>query len=75
VVGFGGPDMILEEGHAVGELTSRVRLPGWETTLALGRLNTAHFRGGDLHIVVSGKAWPLVPRNSAWQAALQGFSA
>ena len=38
-IGFGAHDVILEAGHTVGELSSRVRLPGWPATLALGLLD------------------------------------
>lgn len=70
LLGFGAHDIILDEGRPVGELTSRVRLPGWEATLALGRLDATRWRGQSLQTVVGGATWPLAPRDSAWQAAI-----
>jgi 4-methylaminobutanoate oxidase (formaldehyde-forming) len=69
LAGFGGRDVILERGRAVGEITSRVRLPGWESTLALARLDADLGHGLELQTVIAGGTWPLQPRESAWAAA------
>lgn len=71
--GFGGREVILEGNRHVGELTSRVRLPGWSATLALGLLDSARWQGGALAAVADGKVWPLVPRATSWQQALGRF--
>jgi glycine/D-amino acid oxidase-like deaminating enzyme/glycine cleavage system aminomethyltransferase T len=70
LLGFGAHDVILDAGRPVGELTSRVRLPGWPTTLALGLLDPACWHGGAVAAVADGKIWPLEPRRTSWQAAL-----
>jgi len=63
--GFGAQDVILEEGRPVGELTSRVRLPGWPATLALGLLDPAQWQGGAVAALAEGGVWPLVPRQTS----------
>ena len=35
LVGFGSQEVVLQKGRTVGELTSRVRLPGWPSALVL----------------------------------------
>jgi glycine cleavage system aminomethyltransferase T len=71
VPGFGAHDVILEAGRAVGELTSRVLLPGWSTAWALGVLDRARWQGAGLTAVADGRLWPLDPRSTRWQAALR----
>ena len=61
-IGFGAHDVILEAGRTVGELTSRVRLPGWPATLALGLLDRERWNGGALSAVADGSVWPLEQR-------------
>ena len=65
-LGFGTGEVILEGGRTVGELTSRVRLPGWPATLALGLLNTNVPVSGVLVAVAAGRRWPLEPRITSW---------
>jgi 4-methylaminobutanoate oxidase (formaldehyde-forming) len=65
-IGFGAHDVILEAGRTVGELTSRVRLPGWPATLALGLLDRERWTRGALSTVADGAAWPLEPRRMGW---------
>lgn len=66
-IGFGAHDVILEGGRTVGELTSRVRLPGWPATLALGLLDRERWKGGALSAVADGAVWPLEPRGMRWE--------
>ena len=63
-IGFGAHDVILEGGRTVGEITSRVRLPGWPATLALGLLDRERWKGGSLSAVTDGTVWPLEPRRT-----------
>jgi glycine/D-amino acid oxidase-like deaminating enzyme/glycine cleavage system aminomethyltransferase T len=65
-IGFGAHDVILEAGRTVGELTSRVRLPGWPATLALGLLDRERWTRGALSTVADGAVWPLEPRRMGW---------
>ncbi len=65
-IGFGAHDVILEAGRTVGELTSRVRLPGWPATLALGLLDRERWKRGALSAVADGTVWPLKPRGMSW---------
>jgi glycine cleavage system aminomethyltransferase T len=61
-IGFGAHDVILEAGRTVGELTSRLRLPGWPATFALGLLDRERWKGGALSAVADGAIWPLEQR-------------
>ena len=70
-LGLFSGDVILQGGRAVGELTSRMRIPGWESTLALGRLELDCPPFSRFETVVDGKTWPLVQRDGAWQDALR----
>jgi glycine cleavage system aminomethyltransferase T len=67
---FGSREVVLHRGTVVGELTSRVRLPGWPMTLALGLLDPRRWQGGasdaELQTVAGGKRWPLTMRDTAW---------
>ena len=63
-IGFGAHDVILEAGRTVGEITSRVRLPGWPATLALGLLDRERWRRGALSAVADGTVWPLELRRA-----------
>jgi glycine/D-amino acid oxidase-like deaminating enzyme len=65
-IGFGAHDVILEAGRTVGELTSRVRLPGWPDTLVLGLLDRERWNRGALSAVADGTVWPLEPRRMGW---------
>jgi glycine/D-amino acid oxidase-like deaminating enzyme/glycine cleavage system aminomethyltransferase T len=71
LLGFGARDAILDQGRLVGEIVSRVRLPGWPTALALGRLQTDRAATASLETLVAGKRWPLALRTSAWQSILE----
>jgi glycine/D-amino acid oxidase-like deaminating enzyme len=71
LLGFGARDAILDRGRPVGEIVSRVRLPGWPAALALGRLETDRAATASLETLVAGKRWPLAPRASAWQSILE----
>jgi len=70
-MGFGRHELILDQRRVVGEITSRVRLPGWQATLALGRLDGARWHGQPIETVVDGLTWPLELRASAWRAATE----
>jgi glycine cleavage system aminomethyltransferase T len=70
-VGFGGREAILCSRRTVGELTSRVRLPGWPATLALGLLDPEQWTGEPVETVACGKSWPLVPRATRWSTYFQ----
>jgi 4-methylaminobutanoate oxidase (formaldehyde-forming) len=61
-VGFGEPEAILAGGRAVGELTSRVRLPGWPRTLGLALVDPATPAGAELEVVAGGRRWRLESR-------------
>jgi len=65
---FGTGETILGRGRTVGELTSRVRLPGWHATLALGLLDSDDWAGPELEVVAAGKRWPLMSRETPWNA-------
>ena len=69
--GFGAREVILDDGQAIGELVSRARLPGWQASLSLGRVQAPRWRGQTLQTVAGGQTWPLSPRRSAWDAALR----
>lgn len=76
---FGSREVVLCRGTVVGELTSRVRLPGWSSTLALGLLDPRRWQRGvsdvDLETVAGGKRWPLTLRNTAWTTHLASRAA
>ena len=67
---FGSREVVLCRGTVVGELTSRVRLPGWPSTLALGLLDPRRWQRGasdaDLETVAGGRRWPLALRDTDW---------
>ncbi len=67
---FGSREVVICRGAVVGELTSRVRLPGWPATLALGLLDPQRWQpgmaGAELETVANGRRWPLVLRETAW---------
>jgi glycine/D-amino acid oxidase-like deaminating enzyme len=71
-LGFGSRDVILDDGQVVGELTSCVRLPGWDGALALGRLHADGAPGATLTTPAMGELWPLIRRESAWQTLIEG---
>ena len=67
---FGSREVVMCRGKVVGELTSRVRLPGWPNTLALGLLDphrwTRDWVDAELETVAGGRRWPLALRETAW---------
>ncbi len=69
---FGSRDVVICRGEVIGELTSRVRLPGWPATFALGLLDPQRWqrqaKGAPLETVARGKRWPLMLRDTAWSA-------
>jgi glycine cleavage system aminomethyltransferase T len=69
---FGSREVVICRGAVVGELTSRVRLPGWPSTLALGLLDPQHWQRGmaraELETVAGGRRWPLALRETTWTA-------
>lgn len=67
VMGFGGKEAIVLREMTVGELTSRVRLPGWPAALMLGLVEPGVWEERDLELVCEGGKWPLVRRTSEWQ--------
>ncbi len=69
LLGFGSQEVILHDGRAVGELTSRVRLAGWPATLALGLLDPDSWSGEAVETVAGGRRWPLIPRATAWSTS------
>jgi len=71
LLGFGARDAILHQGRLVGEIVSRVRLPGWPAALALGRLQTNRATTAPLETLIAGKRWPLAIRTSVWQSILE----
>ena len=68
LTGFGSREVILARDRVVGELTSRVRLPGWPATLALALLNPAVWHGEAVDLVADGRRSPLVARTTPWSA-------
>ncbi len=66
LLGFGAREVVLCRDRTVGELTSRVRLPGWPLTLALALLDPVEWQGGPVELVAGGQRWPLVPRLTSW---------
>ncbi len=69
LLGFGTGETMLQGGRTAGELTSRVRLPGWRATLALGLLDPGDCVGAQFEVVAAGERWPLVSRQTLWNAA------
>jgi glycine/D-amino acid oxidase-like deaminating enzyme/glycine cleavage system aminomethyltransferase T len=70
-LGFGGQEPILAGDRCIGKLTSWVRLPGWQSTLALGLIDFSQWRGEALQILSDGQRWPLMPRESAWEVEMR----
>jgi glycine/D-amino acid oxidase-like deaminating enzyme/glycine cleavage system aminomethyltransferase T len=70
LVGFGAQEVVLQKGRTVGELTSRVRLAGWSSTLVLALLDPESWNGNSVETVAAGRRWPLVPRLTPWSARL-----
>lgn len=66
LIGFGGQEVILQKGRAVGELTSRVRLANWPATLILALLDPDSWNGNAVETVAGGRRWPLIPRATEW---------
>jgi len=69
-LGFGAQEVVLQKGRTVGELTSRVRLPGWPGALVLALLDPDSWNGNAVETVAAGRRWPLVPRPTPWSAGL-----
>ncbi|HVW67798.1 MAG TPA: FAD-dependent oxidoreductase, partial [Steroidobacteraceae bacterium] len=69
LLGFGGQEVVLQNGVPVGELTSRARLPGWPATLALALVDPSGWTGGPVETVAGGQRWVLTPRATAWSVA------
>ena len=68
---FAARELLLIGDTVVGELTSRVRLPGWPETLALGLIDPDSWRAGAvLETVAQGRRWPLTVRHTAWSSPL-----
>jgi len=68
---FGSRELVLSGDDVIGELGSRVRLPGWPETLALALIDPNRWREGmDLHTVAGGRRWSLATRGTAWSARL-----
>jgi glycine cleavage system aminomethyltransferase T len=69
---FGSREVVICRGVVVGELTSRVRLPGWPSTLALGLLDPHRWErdaaGAEFETVAGGRRWPLALRETTWSA-------
>ena len=70
LLGFGAQEVVLQKGRMVGELTSRVRLPGWSAALVLALLDPDSWNGNAIETVAAGRRWPLVPRPTPWSARL-----
>jgi len=70
LMGFGSQEVVLQKGRTVGELTSRVRLPGWPSALLLALLDPDSWNGNSVETVAAGRRWPLVPRATPWSARL-----
>jgi glycine cleavage system aminomethyltransferase T len=69
LLGFGSQEVVLQEGCAVGELTSRARLAGWPATLVLALLAPDAWNGNAVETVAAGRRWPLIPRPTEWSAS------
>ncbi|MBS0612100.1 MAG: GcvT family protein [Proteobacteria bacterium] len=66
---FGSREIALGGEAVVGELCSRVRLPGWPETLALALIDPNRWDGASsLHTVAAGRRWPLAPRHTLWSS-------
>ena len=68
VDGFGAREVVLQNDQPVGELTTRVRLPGWPEALGLALLKPDACHGEAFEVVVSGCRWPMARRSSHWQS-------
>lgn len=66
LLGFGSREVILRGSSPAGELTSRVRLPGWPATLVLALLDSGADADGPFETVAGGRRWPLIPRATPW---------
>ena len=64
--GFGGREVVLRGERTAGELTSRVRLPDWPSTLALALMDPHEWHGEPVELVADGARWPLTPRTTDW---------
>ncbi len=64
--GLGGRDAVLNDGRVVGEITSRICLPGWRETLLLAVLRSEPTTHESLQILASGRLGPLIPRATRW---------
>ncbi|MFO1464828.1 MAG: FAD-dependent oxidoreductase [Steroidobacteraceae bacterium] len=68
---FGAREVVMSEGRTIGELTARVRLPGWPQTLGLALLDPRQWQDGTpMETVAGGRRWPLAPRPSPWSTRL-----
>jgi glycine cleavage system aminomethyltransferase T len=70
LLGFGAQEVVLQGGCAVGELTSRVRLPGWPAALMLALLDPDSWNGNAVETVAGGRRWVLIPRPTAWATSI-----
>lgn len=65
--GFGAREPVLRRDATVGELTSRVRLPGWPAALALALLEPdAQAQPDMLECIAGGRRVSLSRRTTAW---------
>ena len=72
---FGSREILISRGEIVGELTSRVRLPGWPETLALALVDPGAWHESQaLETVVGGRHWPLHPRHTVWSPRIDAGS-
>lgn len=67
--GFGTREAIVHGDRTVGEVTSRVWLPGWRDTLLLALLNAESAPLTSLEMVADGRRWPLTHRRTNWPPA------
>lgn len=66
IQGFGTDEPIVQGSNVVGTLTSRVRLPSWHMTLALGLLDAEVTSDLESEVIVAGTRWPLLTRRTIW---------
>jgi glycine/D-amino acid oxidase-like deaminating enzyme/glycine cleavage system aminomethyltransferase T len=64
--GFGAREAVVQGDRTVGEVTSRVWLPGWRETLLLALLSVESLSSTSLEMVAQGRRWPLTARSSNW---------